>query len=265
MRVEFCTHLYATHLAQIPLFRGLGKSVMLALCGVVEPMLAVRGQVIFAEGHVGKEMYVLITGELEITCNQLRLGFLSDGAFFGETPLLDSSSEAEERRRTVTAVTDSKLCFITKEALEQIKPKYPELALKLKRCARFDKRRQVNKKGKRFKMALHEATSSPLPGLSSPSASTFGQTWSNSDEKRRPPPVQTPLLPSLSSGTAAGTPQADHLAALSQRMDALQEMVVRMDGRSEQTAKSVETILQHLKLQASSEGVGDAGNGETKD
>eukprot|EP01047_Picozoa_sp_COSAG01_P054848 COSAG01_NODE_6043_length_3882_cov_3.851042_2_plen_180_part_00 len=34
---------------------------------------------------------------------------LSDGAFFGETPILENSAQAELRRRTVTAMTDCKL------------------------------------------------------------------------------------------------------------------------------------------------------------
>eukprot|EP01047_Picozoa_sp_COSAG01_P054849 COSAG01_NODE_6043_length_3882_cov_3.851042_3_plen_42_part_00 len=39
-------------------------------------MLAVRGQVIFAEGTSGKEMYFLLNGELEITVLGERLGFV---------------------------------------------------------------------------------------------------------------------------------------------------------------------------------------------
>ena len=161
MRLDFSMRLYATHLAQIPLFRGLGNSVIHALCAIVEPMLAVRSQVIYTEFSTGKEMYILISGELEITCRGQRLGFLSDGAFFGETPLLENSSEAEQRRRTVAAMTDCKLCFITRDAIAPIARKYPELAIKLKRCGRFNKRQAVNRKGKRFKMALAEASSAP--------------------------------------------------------------------------------------------------------
>ena len=113
------------------------------------------------------DRYLLLSGEVEITTvNSLglvqRLGFLSDGAFFGEdiahthctafaraascspglgstlhlainlaietyrctrdclpgeTPILDSSSAAEIRRRTVTAVTDCKICFIRREKM----------------------------------------------------------------------------------------------------------------------------------------------------
>jgi hypothetical protein len=56
-----------------------------------------------------------------------RLGFLSDGAFFGETPILDSSSGGEVRRRTVTAMTDCKLCFLSKNEVHSCASSYPEL------------------------------------------------------------------------------------------------------------------------------------------
>jgi CRP-like cAMP-binding protein len=256
MRLEFSTHLYATHLAQIPLFRGLGNSVIHTLCDIVEPMLAVRSQVIYSEGSVGKEMYILICGELEVTCNKVRLGFLSDGAFFGETPLLEvACSEAERRRRTVTAMTACKLCFITQDAMQKIMPKYPELALRLKRCARFSKR-QINRKGKRFKLAQEEAgVLRPSLLTKSLSLGAFGHriagttsapnaTGNDSPDNSRPPGLSS-LLPALSA------------SALSRRIDELQQVVARMDARAEdtaksveQTAKSVETILQHLELRA---------------
>ena len=107
------------------LFRGLPDSLLHSLCDIVEPMMAVRQQVIYAEGSTGKEMYMLLSGELEITQRGERLGFLSDGAFFGETPILDASSGAEVRRRTVQAMVDCKLCYIHKDRLTAMSELYP--------------------------------------------------------------------------------------------------------------------------------------------
>lgn len=104
---------------------------------------------------------MLISGELEITVGGERLGFLSDGSFFGETPVLDESANSEVRRRTVTAMVDSKLCFIHKDALKRLADRYPELGLRMKRLARAEAK--VNKKGRKFHEALTEAMS--LPGL----------------------------------------------------------------------------------------------------
>lgn len=209
MRLDFSTHLYATHLAQIPLFRGLGVSLIHGLCGVVEPMMAVRDQVIYTEGSIGKEMYMLLSGELEITCVGERLGFLSDGSFFGETPLLDSSAEAEVRRRTVTAMTDCKLCFITRDALEPLKLKYPELALKLKRCARFNRKQAVNKKGRKFKEALHEART---PDTRTPAG--VMALMSNSGKERAEIAFGSPGASPPQSPKAAGSSSGERIVPL---------------------------------------------------
>ena len=56
-------------------------------------MIAVRSQVVMEEGSVGQEMYILVTGELEISQGGARLGFLCDGAFFGEVPILGAALE----------------------------------------------------------------------------------------------------------------------------------------------------------------------------
>ena len=96
-----------------------------------------KGQQVFAERTRGKEMYMLIQGELEVTQNGARLGFLSDGAFFGEVPLLDTGSpDSEVRSRTVVTMTDSKLCFIKLEKIMSLRRQYPELDLRLIRIAR---------------------------------------------------------------------------------------------------------------------------------
>ena len=65
-----------------------------------------------------------MTGELEVRKQGQRLGFLSDGAFFGEVPILDDSMGSQIRLRTITAMTDSRLCFITADAIAGEPPRY---------------------------------------------------------------------------------------------------------------------------------------------
>ena len=55
---------------------------------------------------------MVMNGELEVTQAGNRLGFLSDGAFFGEVAILDLK-DGYQRTRTVTAVIESHLCFIS--------------------------------------------------------------------------------------------------------------------------------------------------------
>ena len=175
MKLVFSTQLYEKFLREIPLFRGLPTSLIHSLCSIVVPIQAVRGQVIYAEGTTGKEIYLLLSGELEITANGERLGFLSDGAFFGETPILDDASYAEIRRRTVIAMVDCKLCYLHKDEMKSMCERYPELALRLKRCARTEVK--VNKKGRKFMAAMAEAAAGPTSSGPSFTTSKLLQAW----------------------------------------------------------------------------------------
>ena len=64
---------------------------------------------------------------------RIRLGFLSEGAFFGEAAVLADESGRELRRRTLKAVTDSELCYINREDIQALRVEYPELDARLKR------------------------------------------------------------------------------------------------------------------------------------
>ena len=66
MRRKFTQHLYSAALQNVPFFRGLSDQVIQALGAIVKPMLAVRNQTIIHEGSVGSEMYIILSGELEI-------------------------------------------------------------------------------------------------------------------------------------------------------------------------------------------------------
>ena len=67
MKRKFSLHLYRKTLTNAPIFRDLSAQVVQALGDVVKPMIAVRQQVIMGEGSIGSEMYMIISGELEIT------------------------------------------------------------------------------------------------------------------------------------------------------------------------------------------------------
>ena len=61
----------------------------------------------------------MLAGEVEVLCNKNRLGFLSEGAFFGEAAVLETHSGCEIRTRSVRSVTDcTELCFITKKDMK---------------------------------------------------------------------------------------------------------------------------------------------------
>ena len=136
MAGEVVTKLYGRFFAAIPLFRGLSSEVIAALCHVATPMLAVREQAIMEEGTSGRELFVLMKGEVEMLADGQRLGFLGEGAFFGERAVLSNESGAERRMRTVRATSKCELCFLTKDAVDRLRGQYPELNARVARFSR---------------------------------------------------------------------------------------------------------------------------------
>ena len=63
--------LYHRFLSAMPLFRNLSSEVIAALCHEVRPLIALKGQVIMKTGSVGREMYMVMQGEVEVGEQQI--------------------------------------------------------------------------------------------------------------------------------------------------------------------------------------------------
>eukprot|EP01043_Picozoa_sp_COSAG02_P010774 COSAG02_NODE_386_length_23297_cov_32.396457_6_plen_1111_part_00 len=135
--------LYGKTLRGLPIFKGLGEDFMAELCASVNSQIVLKGQNVVTAGETGTDFFVLLRGELKIlerdawSSDGLRfLGYLSEGSFFGEVPMLSNyAAGSEVRTRTVQAVTESSLCYITREAVRQLRDIYPELDARLRRFA----------------------------------------------------------------------------------------------------------------------------------
>ena len=93
--------------------------------------------------------YALTTFLTPLLSQRERLGFLSEGAFFGEAAVLADESGRELRRRTLKAVTDSELCYLEREDILSLRQEYPELDARLKRFVNVGNIR-LSKKGGTF-------------------------------------------------------------------------------------------------------------------
>jgi CRP-like cAMP-binding protein len=117
--------LYGRFLSTVPIFHGLSPQVIGALCMRCKSLLAMKNQHNNREGEPGKEMYMVMGGEVEVSeardgADQ-RLGFLSEGAFFGEAPVLGFDEVGLElRTRSVRAVTDTELCYLTRDDVQSL-------------------------------------------------------------------------------------------------------------------------------------------------
>lgn len=134
--------IYGRIISTIPIFRGLSREVITALCLRCHSLVAMKLQTIIRQGEPGTEMYIVMSGEMEVliyddltNSQEQRLGFLSEGAFFGEAPVLAAKGDTfmQLRKRTVRAVTTSELCFLTRGDVGKVCDDYPELLARILR------------------------------------------------------------------------------------------------------------------------------------
>ena len=133
---DLSMQLYEPILGESPLFASLGPELMLRICQSVTPVAVSAGQTVYEQGKIGAEMYFVLSGELEVICDGDRLGFLGQGAFFGENAVIESVDRkpglgAEVRLRTMRASADTELGMVKAEDILHLCDTFPELEIRL--------------------------------------------------------------------------------------------------------------------------------------
>jgi len=113
---------------QVPLFADLTREECEALCRSSERVNAKPGDLIIAEGTPGESMYIVLSGELEVTKRDgdqdIVLASRKTGEFLGEMSLLEQAP----RSASVRAVTPSELLAIGPEAFHNLLKQRPSAA-----------------------------------------------------------------------------------------------------------------------------------------
>jgi CRP/FNR family transcriptional regulator, cyclic AMP receptor protein len=108
-------------LREIGLFGGLGDDVLRELGGTLDVIDLDPGAVVFREGDSGREMFVLLDGEMEVLKHskrkhEARVAVLGPGDWFGEMSILD----VMPRSATVRAVAPSRMLRISAHDLDTL-------------------------------------------------------------------------------------------------------------------------------------------------
>ncbi|MFT3809305.1 MAG: cation:proton antiporter [Micropepsaceae bacterium] len=114
-------------LARVPLFAGLPEGELAAVAKLLRPALAVNGERVIRNGTMGREMYFLVSGEVDVTTPQGAVR-LTPGAFFGEVALLNNA----RRNADVTAVSFCELLLLRKRDLDALMSGQPALKAEIK-------------------------------------------------------------------------------------------------------------------------------------
>jgi CRP-like cAMP-binding protein/serine/threonine protein phosphatase PrpC len=114
-------------LAKIPLLNWCNREDLLDVAAVARPLRIARGQIIFAEGEEGNELYLLVRGDVSVVSGGTGVAHLGPGSTFGEMALLDQPL----RSATVEALNDGELLVISRESFFTLLKANPNLAVKL--------------------------------------------------------------------------------------------------------------------------------------
>ena len=66
IRAELTNFVYGDKVAGVPMFRGLSNEIISAVCMELKSFKVTTGQTVMKEGEAGKEMYIVMSGELEV-------------------------------------------------------------------------------------------------------------------------------------------------------------------------------------------------------
>ncbi|MCB1016042.1 MAG: cyclic nucleotide-binding domain-containing protein [Acidimicrobiales bacterium] len=110
-------------LAAIPLFAGLDARQLTCVASLATPIDVGAGRELIREGQTGREFFLVIEGEAEVTRAGEHVATLGPGTFFGETALLLD----RPRNATVTAATDMVVDVIERRDFKGLLEEYPDL------------------------------------------------------------------------------------------------------------------------------------------
>ena len=106
---------------EIGLFGGLADDVLANFVGSLEVLALDAGSVVFKEGEMGREMFVVLGGEMEVLKHskknyEARVAILGPGDWFGEMSILD----VLPRSATVRTLAPSRLLKLTAHELDAL-------------------------------------------------------------------------------------------------------------------------------------------------
>jgi len=123
-RLDILRYVTRELLEKVPLFRYCSPALRDVLLMALKPQTFAPDGYITREGEVGKEIYFISRGRVEITANdgQKQHGTLEDGDYFGDLSLI----LREKRTASVKAMTYCEIFKLDRADFNRIKDEYPE-------------------------------------------------------------------------------------------------------------------------------------------
>jgi len=108
---------------KIPLFSKLSKKGLEEVAHIADEIDLPKGKVMALEGDRGREFFVLLEGEADVTKGDRSINTMREGDFFGEIALVTKMP----RTASVTASTDVRVLVITERDFGALLKHSPEV------------------------------------------------------------------------------------------------------------------------------------------
>jgi CRP/FNR family cyclic AMP-dependent transcriptional regulator len=112
---------------RVPLFSGCSKRELEQISHLADEIDLREGKVLISEGERGREFFVLLEGEAEVTKAGSHINTLRSGDFFGEIALVSDSP----RTATVIASSPIRALVITDRSFKHLLKESPEIQRKV--------------------------------------------------------------------------------------------------------------------------------------
>ena len=108
---------------KVPLFSKLKKKELEEVAHIADELDLPKGKVMAKEGDRGREFFVLLEGEADVTKGDTSINTMREGDFFGEIALVTRMP----RTASVTATTDVRVLVITERDFGALLKHSPEV------------------------------------------------------------------------------------------------------------------------------------------
>ncbi|XP_059479387.1 potassium/sodium hyperpolarization-activated cyclic nucleotide-gated channel 1 [Neocloeon triangulifer] len=161
LKAEIAINVHLDTLKRVEIFQNTEAGFLCELVLRLRPVLFSPGDFICRKGEVGKEMYIVNRGRLQVVADNGRtvLATLKAGSYFGEISILNMGTAGNRRTASVKSVGYSDLFVLSKKDMWDVLKEYPAARVRLEAIA--VKRLEKYKKAPLERAAMGRSQSTP--------------------------------------------------------------------------------------------------------
>lgn len=115
------------YLNKVPLFGALSFEELHNVAGKSDMQNYKEAEVILEQGQSAKNLYIIVSGEVEVVKNFKKINELHSGDFFGEIAIVAKT----KRTATVNSITPLSVLLFSEDSFNQLIEKYPKFSVQI--------------------------------------------------------------------------------------------------------------------------------------